>query len=56
MEKLVALAARKRFEKLKKSKRVQKETLFVEKIDELDIEGLFSATGVWLKPDESFVS
>ena len=40
------LAARKRFEKLKKTKKVQTDILFTEKIDELDIEGWFAATGV----------
>jgi len=40
------LAARKRFEKLQKSNRVQTDTLFIEKIDELDIESWFNAAGV----------
>ena len=40
------LAARKRFEKLKKTKKVQTDILFTEKIDELDIESWFTATGV----------
>ena len=40
------LAARKRFEKLNKSKKVQTDTLFIEKIDELDLEGWLGATGV----------
>ena len=40
------LAARKRFEKLTKSNKVQTDTLFIEKIDELDIESWFNAAGV----------
>jgi len=40
------LAARKRFEKLKKTDKVQKDILFTEKINELDIENWFNATGV----------
>ena len=40
------LAARKRYEKLKKDGRLQTEILFIEKIDELDIEGWFNASGV----------
>ena len=40
------LAASKRFEKLQKSNGVQKEILFIEKIDELDMESWFGATGV----------
>ena len=39
-------AARKRYEKLDKDKRLQTETLFIEKIDELDIEGWLNASGV----------
>jgi len=39
-------AARKRYEKLKNNKKVQTDILFIEKIDELDIEGWFAATGV----------
>jgi hypothetical protein len=40
------LAARKRFEKLQKSKKVKTDILFMEKIDELDIDAWFAATGV----------
>jgi hypothetical protein len=40
------LAARKRFEKLTKSNKVQTDTLFIEKIDELEIESWFNAAGV----------
>ncbi len=40
------LAARKRFEKLEKTDKVQTDILFTEKIDELDIENWLGATGV----------
>ena len=39
-------SARKRFEKLKKTKRIQTDVLFTEKIDELDIDGWLGAVGV----------
>ena len=39
-------SAHKRFEKLQKSKKVQTDILFTEKIDELDIENWLGATGV----------
>lgn len=40
------LASRKRFEKLKETNKVQKDILFTEKINELDIQGWLAATGV----------